>query len=127
MSHGNLQTLLVLLGTEYFPEMEGKILFIEESEDEDTQMVHRFLTQLEQTGALKKISALMIGRFCEQTGFNDSDSLGSVLGVVLDGYDIPVVYDLDFGHSDPMFTVPNGGYCVIDTAKEKILMKKAVK
>jgi muramoyltetrapeptide carboxypeptidase len=113
----NLQTLMVLSGTIYFPELENKVLFIEEAEEENTSMIHRFLTHLTQVTDLNKLKAICIGRFCSQSGFNDSDSEEMLLTDVFKQINIPILYNLDFGHSDPMFTIPIGGYCEINTEK----------
>ncbi|HBY02760.1 MAG TPA: hypothetical protein DEG92_09535 [Rikenellaceae bacterium] len=111
----NLQTLMVLAGTKYFPELKNKVLFIEEAEEENTEMVHRYLTHLSQVVDINKLKAVCIGRMCEQSGFKGDDSLEMILEDVFGNTNIPVIYDLDFGHSDPMFTIPIGGQAEIDT------------
>jgi len=112
---GNLQTLLVLTGTKYFPNLKGKILFIEEEESANTQMVHRFLTQLSQIMELNTLGGICIGRFASQTGFSKDDSEEMIYGDVFKNINIPIIYNLDFGHTDPMFTLPIGGIAIIDT------------
>jgi muramoyltetrapeptide carboxypeptidase len=69
----NLQTLLVLAGTKYFPDLSNKVLFVEEDESTDTQMVHRFLTHLSQVTDLNSLRGICIGRFMSQTGFSEKD------------------------------------------------------
>lgn len=122
----NLQTLLVLMGTEYFPDIKGKILFLEEGEIANTAMVHRFLTQCKLSGIFRDIKGLVFGRFMSQTGFDDLDRFEDILEDVLNDVNIPVIYDVDFGHSDPLITIPNGGVCAIDTSSKKIELFRAV-
>lgn len=111
---GNLQTLLVLQGTEYLPVMKGKILFIEEDETSTPAHVDRFFCQMKQLGWLDEISGVVVGRFTEQSQFSDEDTFQSILDRYLKDVTYPVLYNADFGHSDPMFTIPNGGKCSID-------------
>lgn len=111
---GNLQTLLVLQGTEYVPSMKGKILFVEEDETSTPAHVDRFFCQMKQSGWLEQIAGLVVGRFTEQSQFSSEDSLESLLKQYLADAPYPVLYDVDFGHSDPLITIPNGGVCEIN-------------
>jgi len=111
---GNLQTLLVLNDTEYLPDMTGKILFVEEDETSTPAHVDRFICQCKQIGWFKKISGLVFGRFTEQSQFSLDDSFEDLLKEYFSDVSFPVLYNADFGHSDPMITIPNGGTCAID-------------
>lgn len=122
----NLETLLALAGTEYFPNLEGKALFIEESEEENVSTVNRNFRQLSQADGFDKLGAMLIGRFCEKSGFSDQDSVEMMLEDTLANTNFPVIYNLDFGHSDPLFTIPNGGSVVIDTKQKVLQFSKAV-
>jgi muramoyltetrapeptide carboxypeptidase len=110
---GNLQTLLVLSGTEYLPDMTGKVLFVEEDETSTPSHVDRFICQCKQLGWFNKLAGLVFGRFTEQSQFSSEDSFESLLKEYLSQSKFPVLYNADFGHSDPMFTIPNGGGCSI--------------
>ncbi|MCA1054464.1 LD-carboxypeptidase [Rossellomorea aquimaris] len=107
---GNVGTLLLLAGTDYFPDLEGSILFIEDDPEETPSSIDRYLTQLRHLGVYSKISGLVIGRFHENVGFKE-DQLSSMVKRVTEGYTFPIVTDLDFGHTDPMFILPNGIRC----------------
>lgn len=121
---GNLQTLLVLNGTEYLPDLTGKILFVEEDETSTPAHVDRFICQCKQLGWFNKISGLVFGRFTEQSQFSLEDSFEDILKEYLSNAKFPVLYNADFGHSDPMITIPNGGICIING--ERIMFKRAV-
>ncbi|MEP7162183.1 MAG: S66 peptidase family protein [Candidatus Moraniibacteriota bacterium] len=123
---GNLQTILVLSGTEYFPDMKGKILFIEEDETSTVAHVDRFLTQCRQTGWFDEMAGLVLGRFTEHSGFTVDDSLENLLEEQLSDAKFPILYDADFGHSDPLMTIPNGGITIIDADNKRIVFKKSV-
>ena len=42
---------------------------------------------------------------------------------ILEGIDIPVMYNVQSGHSKPMMTLPLGAVCTMDTATGKITFK----
>lgn len=111
---GNLQTLLILNGTQYLPDMAGKILFVEEDETSTPSHVDRFVCQAKQLGWFGKISGIVFGRFTEQSRFSLNDSFEDLLKEYFSHAQFPVVYNADFGHSDPMITIPNGGVCSIN-------------
>jgi muramoyltetrapeptide carboxypeptidase len=111
----NLQTLLTLAGTKYFPELDEKILFLEEDENANTAFIHRYFTHLSQCCDFKKLKGLCIGRFALSSGFKDTDSEEMIYNDVFKGLNIPIIYNLNFGHTDPLFTIPIGGSAQIDT------------
>ncbi|WP_052299172.1 hypothetical protein [Thermaerobacter marianensis] len=41
-------------------------------------------------------------------GFSEDDPLDEIVLRAVRGYDFPVAADFDFGHTDPMFTLPLG-------------------
>jgi|SRR3989338_539161 len=123
---GNLQTLLLLHGTEYLPDITGKILFIEEDETSTPAHVDRFIYQCKQLGWFNKIAGLVIGRFTEQSSFSPEDSLEDILKEHLSGAKFPIFCNVDFGHSDPLITIPNGGVATIDSEKTQISFQQSV-
>jgi muramoyltetrapeptide carboxypeptidase len=110
---GNLETLLVLNGTEYLPDMKDKILFMEEDETSTPAHIDRFLCQCKQLGWFEKIAGIVFGRFTEHSQFSKEDSFEDILKEYFSEVSYPVLYNVDFGHSDPMITIPNGGVCAI--------------
>lgn len=113
---GNLGTLLLLNGTPYMPDLQDTILCVEEDEVETPATIDRYFTQLRQIGALSKINGMLIGRFNGKVGFKKDDSLEDIVLSATEKYDFPVFYDLDFGHTDPILTIPIGGRCEISAA-----------
>lgn len=123
---GNLQTLLLLNGTGYLPDMKDKILFLEEDETSTVAHIDRFLVQCNHLGWFEKIGGLVFGRFTEHSGFTHEDSLENLLNQQLSETNFPILYNVDFGHSDPLITIPNGGIVTIDTTKKQLILKRAV-
>ena len=81
---GNSQTYCLQAGTKFFPKTQSPIVFIEQAEDGDPLEFSRELAQILQIHT--DIKALVIGRFPT----------------------VNEIYDLDFGHTQPIFTVPLG-------------------
>lgn len=121
---GHLQTLLLLNDTEYFPDLNGKIIFVEEDESSTPAHVDRFLCQCKQLGWFEKVNGVVFGRFTEQSKFSTKNSFKNLLQKYLSHASFPVLYNVDFGHSDPMITIPNGGICKINN--KQIIFSKSV-
>lgn len=110
---GNLCTLNLLQGTKYMPEIENAILFVEDDEMTIPETFARDLTSLLQNA--QSIKALVIGRFQQASKITEEQLL-----FILDKHpllkEIPVLYDVDFGHTQPMFTFPLGGEVQVDAS-----------
>lgn len=105
---GNLSTISLLQGTSYMPSLDGAILFLEDDFESKPHHFDRHLTSLLQQSGAGGIRALLIGRFQRQSGMT-RELLQQIVRTKpqLDG--IPVVGNLDFGHTDPLITLPVGG------------------
>jgi muramoyltetrapeptide carboxypeptidase len=117
---GNLSTLMLLAGTEYWPDMNGAILFLEDDEAATPKIFDRDMTHLKQMGVFDKLYGLMIGRSPSEAGFDQSDSMAMIIDDLLGECDMPVVAGADIGHTDPMFTVPLGARCELSTDRKRL-------
>ena len=117
---GHIGTLLALAGTKYWPDLEGKLLFLEEDEEGSAKNLRRLMRQLEQMGVLDEINGLLISRIPEVTGIKDDLWFGSLVEDILEGLDYPVVADMDFGHTNPIATIPVGVEAEIVTKKNRL-------
>jgi muramoyltetrapeptide carboxypeptidase len=106
---GNLAMIMSLMGTPYFPQIDGGILFLEDIA-EHPYRVERMLLQLLQAGVLDTQRAVVLGDFS-----------GYRLGPMDNGYDFdemltyiratlpaPVLTGLEFGHIARHVTIPFG-------------------
>ncbi|MBB4822818.1 muramoyltetrapeptide carboxypeptidase LdcA involved in peptidoglycan recycling [Sporosarcina luteola] len=111
---GNLCTLNLLQGTAYMPKLDHAVLFVEDDEMTIPETFARDLTSLLQN--VTSIKALVIGRFQRASGVSEEQLL-----FILDKHpmlkEIPVLYDVDFGHTQPMFTFPIGGEVLVDATE----------
>ena len=93
---GNIRCLLKLAGTEYWPDMNGKILFLEAYGGEVSQIAALF-TQLEQMGVFKQVKGIILGTF---TAYEKSGATQSVFDL-LAGHipeTLPVAKTTEIGH-----------------------------
>ncbi len=122
---GHFGTLLCLAGTEYWPDLKDHLLFVEwDEEDIGPVNVIRQLRHLKQLGALDEISGLLVGRIPEVMGLKGELSIESLLVDIVDR-DIPVVTQMDFGHTNPIATFPVGIAAEISTEKNTLTLLEA--
>ncbi len=107
---GNLCTLNLLQGTEFMPDLEDKILFIEDDNLVGKYFPMEFDRNLQSLLHCKggdKIKAIIFGRFQDDSGV-DENALRKIIKDKINP-DIPVVAGVDFGHVWPLATLPVGG------------------
>lgn len=124
---GNLSLIAGTIGTPYEINTIGKLLFIEEI-DEEPYKVDRMLTQLALAGKFDDANGVILGDFnnCERKDEN-SLTLMQVIEDILVPYNIPIIYNLKAGHCEPKVTLPLGVKAKIDTAtKELIILEEAL-
>jgi muramoyltetrapeptide carboxypeptidase LdcA involved in peptidoglycan recycling len=120
---GNLATLNLLQGTAYWPTLDGAIVAVEDDELSDPATFARDLTSLLQQPDAAAIRGLLIGRF--QRVSEVTRSLLEQIAArqpVLAG--LPVLGNVDFGHTNPLATLPIGGRVELiasDTPRLRIL------
>ncbi|MFH0770103.1 MAG: S66 peptidase family protein [Candidatus Peregrinibacteria bacterium] len=116
---GNIVTLQALIGTSYLPTTKGKVLFLEDSEEMKAHDIDRVLTHMQLAGMFKDVRGLLFGRFPSIVGF-DENRLRELLLRVTQGTNYPIIANVDFGHTDPLATIPIGIPCLLDTFRKKI-------
>ncbi|TPR43648.1 LD-carboxypeptidase [Apilactobacillus micheneri] len=118
---GNFDTFGLLMGTNYQPELNNNIILFEFSEGQDWSEMSRHLASILQ--ASTNLKALLIGRFPVECNMNE-EKLFYVLNKFSILKQIPVMYDVNFGHAQPIFTIPIGGMITIDTYQKAIIVNK---
>jgi muramoyltetrapeptide carboxypeptidase len=106
---GNLAVLCSLLGTPYFPAIDGGILFVEDI-GEAPYRVERMLYQLHLSGVLGRQQALLLGQFsqCEPGGRDNGYDLTAAFAQLRGVAGIPIVDGLPHGHAAQQLTLPFG-------------------
>jgi muramoyltetrapeptide carboxypeptidase len=109
LTGGNLTLLQCLIGTPYFPELAGAILFLEDV-GEDLYRVDRMLAHLRLVGALRSLAGVVVGHFTDLKRFGGDGALGfdEVLTSYFEPLGIPVAYGFPLGHTEAQWTLPLG-------------------
>ena len=112
---GNLCTLNLLQGTPYMPTLAGHVVFLEDDQGTSVGTFDRDLTSLSQMPGFDQIAGLLIGRFQESTKMTRR-TLAAILASKPGLKDVPVVANMDFGHTYPMLTVPVGETATVEVS-----------
>lgn len=105
---GNLCTLNLLQGTSHMPSLNSSIVFIEDDYLSFPEVFNRGLTSLSQQDDFNGVQAILIGRF-QPTVEMSRPKLQAIVDANSRLAGIPIVANLDFGHTDPILTIPVGG------------------
>jgi muramoyltetrapeptide carboxypeptidase LdcA involved in peptidoglycan recycling len=119
---GNLCTFNLLQGTEYMPDLNGSVLFVEEDEMAGSFAAEDFdrnLQSLIHLPGFKNVRGVIIGRFQKASKIT-KDALVRIIKTKTELNKIPVIANLDFGHSLPLITFPIGGKVKLN-ASESII------
>ncbi|WP_406089773.1 S66 peptidase family protein [Streptomyces sp. NBC_01013] len=135
---GNLEILswLLMADREIRPaaEYEGRVLFLETSEDMPrADEVYWILRSMGERGLLRRFPALLMGR---AKNWSFERPLGDVDGVryreeqreavlrALNEYapETMAVFDVDLGHTDPQLVIPYGGQIRVDGVARRIVV-----
>lgn len=106
---GNLSILSSLLGTPYFPDVKGGILFLEDV-GEHPYRLERMLTQLLYAGVLARQKAIVLGQFTEfkLVSHDRGFKLPSVVDWLRGQIKVPVLTNLPYGHVATKVLLPVG-------------------
>jgi muramoyltetrapeptide carboxypeptidase LdcA involved in peptidoglycan recycling len=121
---GNLDTLCMLLGTEYCPNLGGAILFFEET-DCHMHDYERHLNSLRLHGVFERVAGIIVGKHERLRGESDITDRARLLAEFLPSRAFPVLVDVDLGHTAPMLTLPIGVTAVLDANEGRLRLLQA--
>ncbi|HXH54434.1 MAG TPA: S66 peptidase family protein [Gammaproteobacteria bacterium] len=120
---GNLSTFQLLHGTSFIPSFENTILFLESEslivEGERIVEFDRDLQSVIHQPEFDKVKALVFGRFEKKFGMN-IETLKLIISKKSELKNLPIIANVDFGHTMPMITFPIGGNCEINATFSNI-------
>jgi muramoyltetrapeptide carboxypeptidase LdcA involved in peptidoglycan recycling len=122
---GCVEVLEFIKGTEWWPNMDvwdGAILFLETSEEAPSlKLFKRWIRNYGSQGILQRLAGLIVGRPGGAIPTSDFEQYDQVLLDVIKGElgldTLPIITQMDFGHTDPMFVLPYGVVATIDCQK----------
>lgn len=115
---GNLATIGSLIGTRFFPDLDGIILFLEDT-GEAAYRMDRMLTQLILAGVLDSVAAVMVGRCIPVAGEREADLI-KVFQERLGEVGCPSGYGFPIGHGREQWTVPQGVMAEVDMVEGRL-------
>lgn len=115
---GNLCTLNLLQGTEYFPDISDSILFLEDDAESKLADFDRDMQSLIHLPNFKAVKGVVIGRFQNASGVKN-EHLVKAIASKAELSHIPVLANVDFGHTDPMITFPIGGEARLSVSEKR--------
>ena len=101
--------LTSLLGTPYFPNIKGGILFLEDVA-EHPYRIERLLAQLLYAGVLKRQKAIVLGQFTDfkLTPHDRGFKLATVVQWLTQQVSCPILTNLPYGHVQTKVLLPVG-------------------
>lgn len=116
-----------VFGTEIFPAVEqwkDAILFFETSEERPSpDFVKRTLRTLAAQGILKVLNGIIVGKPQAEQYYEEYK--GAIMKVVAEEeklIDLPIIYNVNFGHAIPIGVIPYGVKAEIDCDNKRIVL-----
>ncbi|WP_414632894.1 hypothetical protein [Clostridium sp. UBA7339] len=116
---GCIDVLEMLKGTEVWPSSDkwkDGILFLETSEDKpEPTYVEYWLRNYGAQGILQNINGIVFGKPYDNVYYNEyKEAFIKVIRDELKLKDLPILFNVNFGHTAPMITIPYGAKAEID-------------
>lgn len=115
---GNLATINLLQGTEFMPSLKDAILFIEDDLESHPHRFDRTLQSLLHLPEANQIKGILIGRFQRDSNMTEA-ALAQIIQSKQELNGIPVIANVNFGHVQPIATVPIGANVTIKAVGNK--------
>lgn len=110
-----------------FPELDewkNKILFIETCEEKPIpEKFEKELTALKNTGIFDVISGIIVGKPQDEKYYNEYKE---VYNRVIENKNLPILYNVNFGHAYPRCIIPYGIEAEVDLDKKEIRLKESM-
>lgn len=114
---GCIEVLEMIKGTELWnrSDFDDAILFLETSEDKpEPAYIEYWLRNYGSQGILQKVSGIIWGKPCEEKYYEEYKASIKKIINELGLFDLPILYNVNFGHTEPMCVIPIGAMAEID-------------
>ncbi|CDZ81245.1 Microcin C7 self-immunity protein MccF [Candidatus Rubidus massiliensis] len=119
---GNIGSFALLQGTEYQPSFKDTILFLEDNYPMTIGELDRQLCSLILQKGFKQVKGIVFGRFQVESKIL-FDQIKAVIASKATLSTLPIIANVDFGHTLPLCTFPIGGTASIDSSMNHINLK----
>lgn len=122
---GCLDVFCMFIGTDIWldkDEWQDKILFLETSEDEvSPMMVEYFLRNLIAQGIIQKLKGIIVGKPYNEKFYEEyKEVYKRMICEEANCPDLPIIYNVNIGHTSPICVIPYGINVEIDLDNKKI-------
>ena len=126
-NYSNKSYRFMIVGTVIWPlpdEWRGKILFIETSEEDMLcDYLTWYLRNLAAQGIFDAINGVIVGKPARRSKYEPyKDVLRRVIGGEADRPDLPILYNVNFGHANPIGIIPYGIKCKLDADRKELTL-----
>ncbi len=103
-------------------EWQGKILFIETSEEQPSPEKYRkMIKELEGRGVFQAVVGVLVGKPMDEKYY---DEYKEIVSQIAGKYHLPVAYNMNFGHATPRMILPYGQIAKIDPEKQQVSLRE---
>jgi muramoyltetrapeptide carboxypeptidase LdcA involved in peptidoglycan recycling len=113
---GHIGSLNALQGTEYWPGLDDSILVLEECDEINPRFFDRELQSIIHQPDFNGVKGILIGRFQKETKMTQS-LLNKIISEKRELKNMPIIANVNFGHTTPIVTLPIGGSLEISAKK----------
>ena len=126
---GCIDVFSMIVGTEIWPtkeEWKDKILLIETSEDRPNPIyITYYLRNLGALGIFDEIKGIIVGKPQAEQYYDEYKEVYKKVLKEFNKETLPVLYNVNIGHSDPIGILPLGTEIEVDFDKKKIYLKES--
>ena len=124
---GCLDVFIELLGTELWPsreEWKGKIMFLETSEEDmSCDTLSWILRNLAAQGIFDAISGIIVGKPARRSKYEPyKEVYRKVVGFEAGHPELPILFNVNFGHAEPIGNLPIGARCRLDADNKTLTL-----
>lgn len=130
---GCLDVFLQLLGTSIWPSKEewaGKIMFLETSEaDMPHEILTWYLRNFAAQGLFDVVNGIIVGKPARRGRYGPyKEAYRTVVGKEAGHPELPILFNVNFGHAEPIGVIPYGVKCRLNADKKTLtLLEPATK
>lgn len=127
---GCIDVFQMITGTDVWPkkdEWKNKILFLETGEDEpEPDTVKYLLRNLVAQGIIDEISGIIVGKPSNEKYYEEyKEVFKRVIALEALKKDLPILYNVNFGHTAPMCILPIGCKVLVNLDSKKIIITES--
>lgn len=105
-------------------EWKGKILFLETCEEKPApELVRKELLAIKERGVFDAVSGMIVGKPQDEQYYEEYKA---IYAEVIENKDLPILYNVNFGHAAPRCVIPYGIEAEVDMERKKITLSESM-